>query len=63
MNKDTKSNHPSPSEDSLLQSKISRPVGLRVRFPPPPPFFILSYIWNYLWEIGDNDLCQILIQR
>ena len=33
MNKDTKGNHSSPSEDSLLQSKISRPLGLQVRVP------------------------------
>ena len=44
MNKDTKSNHPSPSEDSLLQSKICRPMGLWVRVPPGLPD-------KKLWEI------------
>ena len=33
MNKDTKSNHPSPSEDSLLQSKIRRPYGCEGSIP------------------------------
>jgi len=27
MSKDTKGNHPAPSEDSLLQSKIRCPIG------------------------------------
>ena len=41
MSKETKGNHPTTSEDSLLQSKICRPMGLRVQIPLRNRFDIL----------------------
>ena len=42
MNKDTKGNHIEPNEDSLLQSKICRPMGLRVQIPLRVPYTLVA---------------------